>query len=394
MKYFFILGNNPALSLAEILATLKPKSFDLITEEFLLVETTLELNTRDLIERLGGVIKVGVIRHELEISSYKQKLPSVILDIIKHRQEKTLGGKFNFGFSSYSDIDIKSLGLEIKKKLTSLQISSRFVVSKDRVLSSVVVEQNKLLRRGIEISFVVFGNQILLGETLAVQPFKSLSYRDFSRPARDDKSGMLPPKLAKIMINLSESSQDGLLVDPFCGSGTILSEAILMGFNNLFGSDLSFKAVSDSKRNINWIKEQYEVKPQNVQLKVKNVLDLSKFIKANSVESFVTEPYLGPQRGKIEFSLVIKELEYLYSKALEQMFKTLVKSGRVVMVWPVFYGNKFINPNVSQFKKVNILPEYIRKNEIIKKYINSRGNIIYGRKGQKVFREIIVLEKE
>jgi len=394
MKYFFILGNNPALSLAEILATLKPKSFDLITEEFLLVETILELNVLDLIERLGGVIKIGVIRQELDSSSYKQKLPLVILDIIKHRQEKTSGGKFNFGFSSYSNIDIKNLGLEIKKKLTSLQISSRFVISKDKALSSVVVEQNKLLRRGVEISFVMFGNQVLLGETLAVQPFKSLSYRDFSRPARDDRSGMLPPKLAKIMINLSESSQDGLLVDPFCGSGTILSEAILMGFNNLFGSDLSFKAVSDSKRNINWIKEQYEVKPQNVQLKVKNVLDLSKFIKANSVESFVTEPYLGPQRGKIEFSLVIKELEYLYSKALEQMFKTLVKSGRVVMVWPVFYGNKFINPNVSQFKKVNILPEYIRKNEIIKKYINSRGNIIYGRKGQKVFREIIVLEKE
>lgn len=393
MKYFFILGSNPALSLAEIIATVKPKSFSLVTEELLLVETIAELGARDLMEQLGGTIKIGIIRKELDITSYKQKLPLAILDIIKSCRQEAASGKFNFGFSNYSNINIKNLGLGIKKKLVSLGISSRFVVSREATLSSVVVEQNKLLKRGVEIIFSTFSGKVLLGETLAVQPFKSLSYRDFGRPARDDKSGMLPPKLAKMMINLSESDKTGLLVDPFCGSGTILSEAILMGFDNLFGSDLSFKAISDSKRNIDWIKEQYEVRPKNLQLKVKNVLDLSKFIKVNSVEAFVTEPYLGPQRGKIEFSLVIKELEYLYSKALEQMFKTLTKSGRIVMVWPVFYGNKFINPNISQFKKVNLLPDYIQKHEIIKKYINSRGNIIYGRRGQKVFREIIVLEK-
>jgi len=392
MKYFFILGNNPALSLAEVLAVIKPKSYILISEEFLVTETSADLNPLNLITVLGGTIKIGLIKEELAISSYKNKIEESILQIIRDRQKEVASGKFNFGFSNYSNLDFGHLGLKIKKDLSSLKINTRFVVSREKTLSSVIVEQNKLLRKGVEIVFARYEDYVILGETMAVQPFKSLSYRDFSRPARDDKSGMLPPKLAKIMINLAEADKDGLLVDPFCGSGTILSEAILMGYNNLYGLDLSSKAIDDSFKNINWIKEQYQIEPVSIKFKVKNVLDLSKFIKVNSVSAFISEPYLGPQRGKIEFKSVIKEIEYLYTKALVQMYQVLEKGGRVVMVWPVFYGNKFVNPNIGEFKKISILPDNL-KNEEIKKRINQRGNIVYGRAGQKVFREVIVLEK-
>lgn len=392
MKYFFILGNNPALSLAEVLAVIKPKSYILISEEFLVTETSADLNPLNLITVLGGTIKIGLIKEELAISSYKNKIEESILQIIRDRQKEVASGKFNFGFSNYSNLDFGHLGLKIKKDLSSLKINTRFVVSREKTLSSVIVEQNKLLRKGVEIVFARYEDYVILGETMAVQPFKSLSYRDFSRPARDDKSGMLPPKLAKIMINLAEADKDGLLVDPFCGSGTILSEAILMGYNNLYGLDLSSKAIDDSFKNINWIKEQYQIEPVSIKFKVKNVLDLSKFIKVNSVSAFISEPYLGPQRGKIEFNSVIKEIEYLYTKALVQMYQVLEKGGRVVMVWPVFYGNKFVNPNIGEFKKISILPDNL-KNEEIKKRINQRGNIVYGRAGQKVFREVVVLEK-
>ena len=392
MKYFFILGNNPALSLAEVLAVIKPKSYILISEEFLVTETSADLNPLNLITVLGGTIKIGLIKEELAISSYKNKIEESILQIIRDRQKEVASGKFNFGFSNYSNLDLGHLGLKIKKDLSSLKINTRFVVSREKTLSSVIVEQNKLLRKGVEIVFARYEDYVILGETMAVQPFKSLSYRDFSRPARDDKSGMLPPKLAKIMINLAEADKDGLLVDPFCGSGTILSEAILMGYNNLYGLDLSSKAIDDSFKNINWIKEQYQIEPVSIKFKVKNVLDLSKFIKVNSVSAFISEPYLGPQREKIEFKSVIKEIEYLYTKALVQMYQVLEKGGRVVMVWPVFYGNKFVNPNIGEFKKISILPDNL-KNEEIKKRINQRGNIVYGRAGQKVFREVIVLEK-
>ena len=93
-----------------------------------------------------------------------------------------------------------------------------------------------------------------------MQPFKDLSRLDFGRPARDDFSGMLPPKLAQIMINLAQvQNPEALIIDPFCGSGTILSEALLMGYKDLLGSDISPKAIADTYKNISWIKDLYKI---------------------------------------------------------------------------------------------------------------------------------------
>jgi tRNA G10 N-methylase Trm11 len=395
MKYFFILGNNPALSIAEVLTVLKPEVYNLLSQDFLLVETSLQINPANLIKRLGGIIKIGEIKKEIKKTNHQDELIKIAFQLAFHKISKVKPGKFNFGFSDYSRrFNIKDLGLKIKKEFNKKQISSRFVVSREENLSSVVVEQNKLIDRGIEIALAVLEDRILLGETLAVQAFKSLSFRDYGRPARDDKSGLLPPKLAQIMINLAQvEDRIGLIVDPFCGSGTILSEAMLMDYTNLFGFDFSFKAIQGSKENIDWIRREYDLKDVKVRLLVKNALDLSKFMKTESVSAFITEPYLGPQRGKIEFSLVIKELEYLYTKVLTEFYKTLLPGGRVVMVWPVFYGNHFINPEIFQLKRIDLLPDKIKANKVIKKHLSSRNTIIYGRKGQKVFREVVVLEK-
>ena len=154
----------------------------------------------------------------------------------------------------------KDYGLKLKKYFATEKISSRFVISKEKTLSSVVVTQNKLLTRGIEVVLAADGDNILIGETLAVQPFKDLSLRDYGRPVRDDLSGMLPPKLAQIMINLAQvDPEKAVIIDPFCGTGTILSEAVVLGYKNLFGSDISLKAVEDTRKNISWLKELYKI---------------------------------------------------------------------------------------------------------------------------------------
>lgn len=392
MKYFFVLGTNTSLSLAELAAVLDLKKTWLISGDFLLWETETEINPESLMKRLGGVIKIGKII-EKTVKNDKN-IVEILAKIVLNKQKEGDGGKFNFGFSDYGKLSLnkRDLGMKLKKRLSELKISSRFVVSRERTLSSVVVEQNKLLRRGIELVFVESQEDVLIGETLAVQPFKDLSRRDYGRPARDDLSGMIPPKLAQIMLNLAQiSNLESVIVDPFCGSGTILSEAILMGYKNIFGSDLSKKAVDDTYKNISWIKELYQINDVKVKLVVKNVVNLSKFIKADFVEAIVTEPFLGPQRGLIDFKTVISNLESLYSEAISQFKVVLKTGGRVVMVWPFFYGQKPINPDYGGFKMVDMLPLNLKANDFIKKH--NRATIIYGRPGQKVYREIVVLEK-
>jgi hypothetical protein len=103
-----------------------------------------------------------------------------------------------FGFSNYcKGLNSKSIAMEIKKYLREKGVSSRWVTSKEDVLSSVVVEQNNLISRGVEFVFIEKQSKVLIGQTLAVQPFKEL-FRDYGRPARDDFSGMLLPKIIKL----------------------------------------------------------------------------------------------------------------------------------------------------------------------------------------------------
>jgi tRNA G10 N-methylase Trm11 len=412
MKYFSILGNNPALSAAEISTAMKVESKMRVAAGNVLLWDGPATNAKKLIARLGGTIKIGSIFTETNRHDNKKIKEEILKLIEKNLTEKHAEGKYCFGFSYYgqSNFPIFPLGLEIKKILKEKKISCRLVTSREKTLSSVVVEQNKLLSRGMEIILAEDKEVLYIGETDAVQPFKELSHRDFGRPNRDDRSGMLPPKLAQIMLNLSGKipnhcfcalgdapEQCPTILDPFCGSGTILTEAFLMGVKNLIGSDVSEKAIDDTKNNFAWIKEKFpnlQSQAPNLKLFKISSAEISKNIPQNSVDAVVTEPYLGPQRGKIDFDKTKAELEKIYSQALAEFFKILKTNGTIVMIWPVFTGRgthawDFLNPDILGFKIQNPLLAELRGSL----RSTERGTLIYGRPGQKVFREIVVLKK-
>lgn len=389
MKYFFALGNNPTLSVAELSAVLRFKN--MILSKNILIADTDEINATELIKRFGGTIKIGEV---IEENTDRNKLLANILKIITPATE----GKYKFGISYYGDrkFNDKPIGMEIKKFLKEQGISCRWVISKEKILSSVVVEQNKLTGKGDEIVLIENGKNIFIGKTLAVQPFKELSFRDYGRPGRDDESGMLPPKLAQIMINLTktrDSIKNITLLDPFCGSGTVLTEAILVGYQNLIGSDLSAKAVSDTKTNIEWIKDTYRFTIPPYELINESTTSISKKIKSNSVDAIVTEPFLGPQRGHLDIRKITQDLESLYNQALQEFKKILKDDGVIVMLWPVFMTGRHpqpINPNISGFKIINPIPGILMNNSVIT--LTDRETIIYGREGQRVWREIVILK--
>ncbi len=398
-KYFFVLGSNPELSLAELSALFPDNNWQrvgsVVFSNFLE-----ELNHNDLINSLGGTIKIGEVLTDFSLANRHALSEFTKKEIIKIAQKNNIGGKFNFGFSFYGSKklpgDFFKLALAVKKDLKNFNISSRIVTSREQILSSVIVEQNKLVDGGLELCFFIDKNKVFVGKTLTVQPFKDLSKRDFGRPNRDDHSGMIPPKLAQIMINLARSGDNDFkektILDPFCGSGTILMEASLLGFKNIIGSDLSEKAVFDSQKNIEWINDLLKIGNKNINIFQSDVLLLNKETKEESVDYIVCEPYLGPQRGFKDFNDVVKELNDLYSGALSVFYKILRKGGRIVMIWPQFRANNKIwklNPSVNNLK---LLPTLSLKNNQ-ENHENSRKTLVYGREDQKVWREIVVLTK-
>lgn len=463
MKYFFILGNNPTLSVAEIAAVFTKRGFapterrlawkgegcGWINQDVFVLETDEEIDCEKVIKRIGGTIKIGKIVDEVD---EKDDLNEKIIDLLE-KQDKP---KIKFGISFYGngrdainrtstkkkkeDFNIKKLAMQVKGDLKKGNIEGKWISAKfsNDPLSSVAIEGNKLIKKGVEVVLIENNNKILIGKTLAVQPFKELSYRDYNRPARDDRSGMIPPKLAQIMLNLTinnppqfplilrgegkkikthhneplqnknnhkiplsppfskEEGKGGKIIyDPFCGSGTILSEAILMGCKTIIGSDLSHKAVEDTKKNTQWMIDKYKLGKINANIFQLDSQKVSGYLRKPIVDAIVTEPYLGPQRGKIAINRVRKQLERLYSNSLQEFKKILKPGGKIVMIWPIFRINKKsfeINPRVEGYEIINPLPEDLRKNKNIK--LTNRNTIVYGRPNQRVWREIVVLEKK
>lgn len=408
MKYFFILGKNPDLSIAEILAVLSLNKiqFNLLETagKFLVLGTERVIEPALFIKKLGGTIKIGQV-----FERDKFDLPSILEIITQERLLKTRK-KFYFGFSVYSDKkaaaaklnnQIKKLAFALKNELKAQKISSRWVTSREKVLSSVVVEKNKLLEQGIEI-VVLSDEKFFLGRTVAVQEFEEYGLRDFGKPQRDILSGMLPPKLAKMMINFTqvEASQGGKILDPFCGTGTIISEALALGYQNLICSDIRKKAIENAQANQEWLaKEMSLIIPEKqIQYLAEDVRNLDKKIKLGEIEAIVTEPHLGPLlRGNESFeriNKVIEELSQLYLEAFKVFKKILKKNGRVVIIFPVFsiQNKDFFIPVIREieelgFKNEPLLPKDLLGLNFVG--LTERKTLIYFRPGQKVKREII-----
>ncbi|MEK9183341.1 MAG: methyltransferase domain-containing protein [Patescibacteria group bacterium] len=389
MQYIFILGREQELSAAEIFSLFGRLKIDYLVsfwqKETLILDIAPKINAGKIMNQLGGTIKIAEVKKQLgkiESIDFKKN----ILDLIA---KKTTDKKIFFGISAYIG-KFPTLGLEIKKELVNGGAKARFVSSREKVLSSVVIKTNKLLNaNGLEIIIAGDKNQIWLGETLAIQPFAEFSERDYGRPGRDKFSGMLPPKLAKIMINLAEKGTEAVILDPFCGSGTILTEAMLMEYKNVLGSDVSDKAIADARKNIDWLKLK------TAPIHKCNAILLSKCFSANSTDAIVTEPFLGPPlRGretKERLQKTVDELTQLYTASLREFIKILKPNGVIIMIWPILQ-QRFFLPLPEKLAALNLRIEPFFS-PIFRQFQTSRGTLIYARPDQKVGREIVKLKK-
>src|SRR3989344_1552325 len=253
VKSLAILGRQPALGLAELERIFGPEHIRPNDSSALLDIDTSEIN----FQRLGGTIKVARILTPLPTISWteiEKYLVEKVPEHLKHIPE----GKFTLGLSVYGlDVQphiINKTALLVKKVARR---SMRIVPNKTPALNSAQVLHNKLTHKGAwELLIVKNGQESILAQTMFVQDIEAYGARDQARPARDAKVGMLPPKLAQIIVNLAVGQIDQQkavrILDPFCGTGVILQEALLMDYS-VYGTDVDERLVNYSKKNLQWL---------------------------------------------------------------------------------------------------------------------------------------------
>jgi len=275
---------------------------------------------------------------------------------------------FHLGFNE----DLARLELETVLGETVTKLSPRHYLVRLNSLSRLQYVANRL---GGLIEVRTKSNKKLIWRHQA----KAWYRRDRLKPFADSKKGLLPPKVARMMVNLSlgkDYTPNQVLLDPFCGSGNILMEAGILKLK-LIGVDVNAQQLEGTRKNLTWLGIN------NFELFKLDATQVSKHLNTK-VDYIVTEPFMGkPNLRPDRIKYVTRGLHKLYLGSLKNWLSILAPGGSVCMVLPV----------MNDGKKTYQLSKVIDDKSLVGYNIQTRG-LIYSRPQSRLKREIVVLKKK
>ena len=430
--YITLLGRQPEISLAELAAVFGADCVNRISQQFAEVQTSqFDITT------LGGTIKYAEVITELPASrTDKTSLLAASRFITQHYQAKWAHSphKTTLGLSAYNlavaTRDIQKTGLILKSSLKKSGTSLRLIPNDQPVLSTATAHNNKLGSSPYKVELLLVkttDRRLIIAESRGVQNITAYTRRDRHRPRRDAFVGMLPPKLAQIMLNLAlgagsltgqrscgnsvagsvSSLSDKSMVlrtalpdafdleetagsraavtilDPFCGTGTVLQEALLAGYD-VVGTDLSQKMVDYTTENLSWLQSTFTAPG--------NVIDIhqadatthrwpsSKHLTAVVCETYLGQPFSAPPAPQ-KLAAVVGNCNHIITGFLTNIRLQLAPNTPLCIAVPAWYDASGRATHLPLIKNLQQLGYYQL----------DHTPLIYRRPDQIVARELLIL---
>lgn len=394
MSFIHILGRQPALGLAELESLLGSEVLTPIGDHAVLSSVaTSNYN------HIGGTQKVATLLQTLPALEWRalrsrlsKELPSLLQDLPE--------GKIKFGISVYgysvSPAELNATGLELKKVIKRAGRSARIIANKETELNSAQVLHGGLLSPvGIELVIVRGRDATYLSKTIHVQDIDAYAARDQQRPARDSRVGMLPPKLAQTIINLAIGNQElgnsetsTTILDPFCGTGVVLQEALLMGIDAQ-GSDLEPRMIDFTNKNLSWLKEQY--RGDIAATYTTKVADATS-ARFAPTDTIACETYLGRPLSSMPdqetLSKIMNDCHMIHKKFLQNVARQTQKGFRMCLAVPAWHTKSGVK-HLKTLENLEALG-YTRMSFV---HVSDK-DLVYHRTGQVVGRELVVLTRK
>ncbi len=359
----FISGKNWMLSLAELTAYFKTRQIrfqiQFFSGQFFVLSFEEDSGASAIVD-LGGTIKIGDVKTKLPTETFKQAFlqknkqaqtqitealeSSGVVNGMSKSSEKVLFGVSVYctenSLRPYSRSIQRFVGSAVKAELAEFGRKSKFMgFSKDRKqaqLSHVEVLKKKLVENQAEVLLCIGRDETWVATTIAVHNPFEFQKRDIYKPNQRTIFAM-PPRLARIMVNLSACGPGKVLLDPFCGVGTILQEALLERAM-VVGMDVNSWCVKAANENLEWLAREYGLEGADFRVVQGDVGRLAEKVGLEAVDCVVSEPDLGPALRQVPTGpyaqKIILKLEPLYFSFLEQAYRVLKKGGRLVLVTP------------------------------------------------------------
>lgn len=412
MQSVLIFGRQPALGLAEVESLYGGAAVSPVSPQAAIIDVDPCLLAFD---RLGGSVKFCKLLTTLDTTDWKQ-IEKFLMQVSPGHSQTMPEGKMLLGLSligfSVSIKQIEATGLSLKKAIKKTGRPVRLVPNKEPELSSAQVMHNKLTSpNGWELIFIKDGMRTVVAQTVKVQDIDSYTIRDRERPKRDSRVGMLPPKLAQIIINLAVGKlpEDKLqnicdiplgekipktplhktVLDPFCGTGVVLQEALLMGYD-VFGTDLEPPMVDYSNKNVaEWLPTIYGELPGTVETAVG---DATVATWPSNIDFVACETYLGRPFTTLPspevLAQTIADCNLIIKKFLQNIQPQLPADARLCLAVPAWQTRS------NQFKHLPLIDQIgdLGYNRVSFEHVRAE-DLLYYRPDQVVGRELLIINK-
>lgn len=376
--YSFISGKNWKLSLAELISYFEARNISIqvtdFSRTFFIIKTKQPLK-KSVVDELGGTLKIGeverIIPTELVSNAFHKEhkqaknelLEQLPLDTLAGKMLGESSGKSLFGVSVYWAADLPFsvagaridhfLGSKLKEELKVVGKKARFMgFPSDRnqpQLTPVEVLKKGLVEDRAEVLFCIGKKLSTIGTTIAVHNPFEFQKRDVEKPVQRKIFG-ISPRIAKIMVNLSHCTEGKTFLDPFCGVGNVLQEALLAKAK-VIGVDINRYCVDAARTNLEWIVQDYSLKNPNYMILQGDSRRLTMKIR-EGIDCIATEPDLGPALRQIPTEPYARNLTGnlvpLFEDFLNEAYKVLNQGGYLVLVTP------YVKTRVGKPVRMNI----------------------------------------
>lgn len=392
--YITILGRQPKLSMAELESRFGAEKTNWFSQD------TATIDSNDFqIEHFGGTLKAGKIT--LQLSGNWNKVSNEVINSYSqawsHHDGKLTLGISVYGFS-ISARDVQKIGIIIKKNLKRHGVSLRLIPNAEPSLNTATSHHNKLGLAPNKVELLVVrstSGKVIVAESTGSQNITALARRDQARPKRDAFVGMLPPKLALIMVNLAAGllpkdtpdEQHSRLLDPFCGTGVILQEATLMGYA-VYGTDLSEKMIQYTRDNLNWLEESHRLR-FDWYLHEGDAMTTSWQSPINLVvsETYLGQPFSAPPSAK-KLEEVRGNVNHITTTFLKNIHPQLTAGTPLCLAVPAWRDATGYITHLPFIRSI----EELGFSRVAFRTIDP-SDLIYYRENQVVARELLVLVK-
>lgn len=391
-----ILGRQPALGLAELESLYSSDAVSRVSEHV----AAIDKHTDEIdFMRLGGSTRLAQVIATVPNNLWKdveKQLAKSLVEIAGTLPE----GKLQLGISAYgipvTPQKLTATGLTLKKIVRSKASRSlRLSPNNELELNTAQVLHNHLTGP-LGVEFLVcatLDGKTIIARTISVQDIDSYTLRDRGRPRRDARVGMLPPKLAQIIINLAVDTNpptaDTVVLDPFCGTGVLLQEAIFMGYGAK-GTDLEPRMISYSRANLEWFASTFEIANSKIDLAAG---DATEFSWQEPIDCVATETYLGrpfteaPSHDALEQT--VSDVNLIIKKFLRNIHSQITVDTRLCLAVPAWQ----VQPNIFRHLPLLDSLEEIGYNRVSFEHVRD-NDLLYYREDQIVARKLLVLRRK